>query len=114
MNEYNRVTSVINGNASKYFDMITINLTEVYSMINEILLAVTEVAFSNKYSHTDFDVNDSSIYTVSPPQDSLRRFSVQLYDKNNRIIDKSEIITFKMTLCVYTIKKSKSLMAKNI
>lgn len=114
MNDYNRITSVVNGNPNKYFDMITINLTDVYSMINEVLLAVTEVAFTSKNSHTDFDINDSSIFTVSPPQDSLKRFSIQLYDKNNKIITKSEVLTFKMTLCVYTIKKSQSLMAKNI
>jgi hypothetical protein len=114
MNDYNRISSVINGNVGKYFDVININLTEVYGIINEVLLAVTEVAFSNDYSHSEFDEDDISVHTLYPPQDSLKRFNIQIYDKNNNIIPKNEIITFKMTLCVYTLKLSKTIMSKNI
>ena len=128
MNNYERVSSVIletikerqsagstqyidvkKPTVYKYFDSIHMNLSSVYQLFNWFSAnATTEapsILYKNDYQQSAFDPNDTSVYTLYPMEPSLKRFSVELRNKNNQFIKQSDIISFKMTICVYSLKK---------
>ena len=45
------------------------------------------------------------MFVLNPVEPNLKRFNIQLYDKHNVIINKSDITRFNMTLCVYYNRK---------
>jgi len=113
LNDYKRVVSFIRdtpsseGNLFHYFDKIDIDRTSTYHLTNnfnskdlpDLLL------YSNEYSQTNFDVNDTSVYVLNPIEPNLKRFNIEIRNKNNKLIAKNEIGSFKMTICVYSSKK---------
>ena len=107
VNDYYRCLSVIKGNSVKCFEIINISKTKTYSIRNNTSLspAVTDVAYYTEYPQSALDINDTSVYVLNPVEPNLKRFNVQLYDKNNNLISKSDIKAFKMTLCIYSKPK---------
>jgi len=138
MNNYNRISTVIkqtysenvvkynkdaNGNkietkeiqtvtkptVFEYFDMIHVNLTNVYHLFRQYNAALSlgpqSITFKNEYQQSAFDPNDTSVYILNPIEPSLKRFNIELRDKKNQLLKTSEIASFKMTICVYSKQK---------
>lgn len=113
MNDYKRVVSFIrdnpssDGNLFNYFDKIHIDRTSTYNLTNNSFIQniPSLLLYSNEYSQTNFDVNDTSVYVLNPIEPNLKRFNIEIRNKNNKLIAKNEIGSFKMTICVYSLKK---------
>ena len=121
VNDYYRVKSVIsvNGEGSllKCFDMINIDLTGTYNLTNNFniqqptqesssQLYMINLTYKNDYRTLAFDVNDHSVYKLRPMEANLKRFNIELRDKNNKIIERNNIGSFKMIICVYSLRKN--------
>lgn len=106
LNEYHRISTNINNSIVGYFEQIPLNLTEKYQLIyiqgaNNIPY---EYSFTNNYV-TSANINDSHMFVLNPVEPNLKRFNIQLYDKQNKIINRSDITRFNMTICVYYNRK---------
>lgn len=106
LNGYHRITTNINKSLVNYFELIPLNLTEKYPLIyiqgtNNVPFVY---AFSNNYQSSGL-ISDSHTFILNPVDPNLKRFNIKLYDKNNKIINKSDITRFTMTLCVYINRK---------
>jgi hypothetical protein len=121
VNDYYRVKSVINvngeGSLLKCFDMINIDLTGTYNLTNNFniqqptqesssQLYMINLTYKNDYRTLAFDVNDHSVYKLRPMEANLKRFNIELRDKNNKIIERNNIGSFKMIICVYSLRKN--------
>lgn len=104
VNDYNRCISVIKGNVVKCFEIVNITKTKTYTIMNNTGLSpiITDVAHYTEYPQSAFDVNDTSVYVMNPVEPNLKRFNIQLYDKNNNILTKDNVKLLKLTLCVYS------------
>jgi hypothetical protein len=114
MNDYNRVSSVLiksneEPTVNKFFEMVHINLTKIYNLSAKYnasaLTEVPSMLFSNEYSQSAFDPNDTSVHILKPLDPSLKRFTIELRDKNNALLKTSDVLSFKMTICVYSKEK---------
>lgn len=137
MNDYNRVSSVLNENiiettkttrlvdgeleeiynynpitkpvVNKFFEMVHINLTKIYNLSAKYNASafseVPNILFSNEYPQSAFDPNDTSVHILKPLDPSLKRFTIELRDKNNALLKTSDVLSFKMTICVYSKEK---------
>jgi hypothetical protein len=105
LNNYNRLISTYTNNNNKnilnYFEIIPLNLTDKYPTIH---LNYNKISFTNSYVSTG-TLMDSHLFKLNPIEPNLKRFNIDLYDKNNNILKQSEISRFTMTLCVYYNKK---------
>lgn len=81
----------------KCFEIIPLNIG--HNPSNEY------IAYKTEYSSMSCGINDANTYVINPLEHNLRRFDVQLYDKNFNIIRKSEIKSFAMTLCIYSSRR---------
>lgn len=99
MKKYNRLYTSVNGR--KCFEQITLNITEKFgtSVPNQY------ISFKTEYNSTGCSVNDTNTFVIDPVEPNLRRFDLELYDKNYKIIPKSEIKALTLILCVYSNKK---------
>ena len=106
LNEYDRISTNINNSMVRYFEKIPLNLTDKYELIylQNANGLPAEFSFSTNYV-TSCNINDSHTYVLNPVEPNLKRFNIQIYDKNNKIINKSDIIRFSMTICVYYNRK---------
>lgn len=105
LNNYNRSTSVING---AFFVAVPIVFTNSQncSILNSVATVQNKLIFSGNVEYkTDFDKNDASVYVLNPMEPNLRKFNIQLYDKNNNILQRNALLNFKLTLCVYSSNK---------
>lgn len=101
MNDCKRVSTIINGNRTDFFDMILLN-------INDKNVNLTEQGFGNTNT-TSFNINDPSVYIYNPIQSNIKTFQFELYDKNNNLLKiGSEILRFSITLCIYDYKRKVS------
>ena len=105
MNDYNRIsTTISNGNTNNivtYFEQISLNLTEKYQLYYIQGGAIPLVySFTNNYI-TTANLTDSHMFILNPAEPNLKRFNIKLYDKNNNILQRSEITRFNMTICIY-------------
>jgi hypothetical protein len=114
MNDYNRVSSVLikqneEPTVNKFFEMVHINLTNIYNLSAKYNASafseVPNVLFSNEYPQSAFDPNDTSVHVLKPVDPSLKRFTIELRDKNNALLKTSDVLSFKMTICVYSKEK---------
>ena len=93
-----KLTGVVtnNGNSSNivfnpfnYFDLIPYS-TDLYSDIS--------------YNQNSFDWSDPSVYILNPPEQNLRRFNIQIKDKNFNFFNNTNLVNFNLSICVYVIK----------
>jgi len=114
MNDYKRISSFIRdtptseGNLFKFFDMINIDLTKTYHLTKNFNITnlPTLLTYKNEYPNHTFDANDTSVYLLNPIEPNLKRFNIEIRDKKNNLIAKNDIGSFKMTICVYSLKKN--------
>ena len=90
----NNVVSVLTTNTTvfdtaKYFDIIP------YSALD----------FSDvSYGQTSFDWTDPSVYVLNPPEQILKRLTIQFRDKTFKLFNTSVLTHFNLSICVYFIK----------
>jgi hypothetical protein len=72
-----------------YFDLIPYS-TDLYSDIS--------------YNQNSFDWSDPSVYILNPPEQNLRRFNIQIKDKNFNFFNNTNLVNFNLSICVYVIK----------
>jgi hypothetical protein len=93
LNDYNRSISYIKNNGTfnyvNYFDIIP------YS---------TDPSSEISYCQTMFDWTDPSVYILNPPEQSLKRLSIQFMDKTFKPFNISVLTHFNLSICVYFIK----------
>jgi hypothetical protein len=102
LNNYDRVVSYIKNadndfNVIKYFDNV--------QYTGEVL-ALSKYSSSVSYNSASFDWSDPSVYLLNPPEPSLHRFDITLRDKDYKIINRSNIDSLKLSICLYYIKKN--------
>ena len=101
LNDYDRSVSYMkkNGdiNTIKYFETIQYTGEPIYEnkFISRIIYPVGWVNWS-----------DPAVYVLNPPEPSLKRFNITIRDDNYNMINKDLIDSFKLTICVYNIKKN--------
>jgi hypothetical protein len=94
--------SVDDGKNVKCFEQITLNLSEKFGSSNP---PNKLISFKTEYTSTGCSINDTNVVVLDPIEPNLRRFDVQLYDKNYNIIPRSDINVFSMILCIYSRRK---------
>lgn len=67
-------------------------------------------SYKVEYTSTGCGVDDINTYILNPYEPNLKKFDIQLYDKNNVIIPKSSIKSFNMLLCIYSARKKISMI----
>ncbi len=106
LKNYNRLFVNVGEQNIKCFEYIPLNITGRYgynSVPNKFL------PFSTEYTTTGCTANDTNTFVVNPIDATLKRFDVQLYDKNYVVIPKNSIKSFTMVLCIYSQKKKMSM-----
>jgi hypothetical protein len=76
----------------KYFDLIPYSSNN-YSDIS--------------YNQSSFDWTDPSVYILNPPEQNLRRFNIEIRDKNFNLFDTSVLPDFNLSFCAYLIKNNR-------
>jgi len=96
LNDYKRISTVIGGNATKFFETISINKSDksTSALSNDV------IPFK-KDSTTSFHKCDPNLFQFKPIESNIKSFVIELYDQNNEIFDKSHINGFNITLCIY-------------
>ena len=96
LNDYKRLSTVIDGNATKFFESISINISDksTDTLSNEI------VSFQ-KNSMSSFHKCDPNVYEFKPIESNIKSFNIEIYDQNNTLLDKTAINGFNMTICIY-------------
>lgn len=79
-------------NPLNYFDLIP------YS--NDSIVPYSEIS----YNQNSFDWSDPLVYILNPPEQNLRRFNIQIKDKNFNFFTSANLINFNLSICVYVIK----------
>lgn len=79
-------------NPLNYFDLIP------YS--NDSIVPYSEIS----YNQNSFDWSDPSVYILNPPEQNLRRFNIQIKDKNFNFFTSANLVNFNLSICVYVIK----------
>jgi hypothetical protein len=94
------------GKNVKCFEQISLNISDKFGAN---ATPNKYISFKTEYTATGCTVNDINTIVLDPAEPILRRFDIQLYDKNYNIIQKSDIKVFNMILCIYS-KRKKSTM----
>jgi hypothetical protein len=103
LNNYDRVRSfIIDPNTKKqnslnYFDSIMIDKCKIKDI----------TGISDTTMFNDFNENEGDFY-LNPVESQFNRLNIQLFDKNNNIINKTFINRFVMKLCIYYYTKKVS------
>jgi hypothetical protein len=100
LNDYHRISTYVKnkGVTFKYFDAIPYNDADYRSNGN--------CKFKIFYALTSSNWTDPTLYTLNPIEHNVKRFNIKIRDKNFAILNKNNGDSFKMTICVYTIKKN--------
>lgn len=101
LNNYKRISTVISGNNTKFFDQININLSEKFP---SMVLPNTFIAFKNE-SSSSYNSGDPNLFILNPMESNLKKLNFALYDKKNVIVNKNDIKRFNTTLCVYHTRR---------
>jgi len=93
LNNYNRLI----GKNKTAFNNTKYNINAFDSIIIENAITTTggNTTLKNDYNNTD------TIYYLNPLEPQLTRFNIRLFDKNNVIINKSDISRFVLKIGVY-------------
>jgi len=102
LNNYDRIfyykNTATTFNTHKYFEAISYNHADYHTN------ALSR--FRNFYSLASSNWTDPTIYTLNPIEQNCTRFTIKIRDKNFNILNKLVEESFKLTICVYTIKKN--------
>ena len=102
LNNYDRIfyykNTATTFNTHKYFEAISYNHADYHKN------ALSR--FRNFYSLASSNWTDPTIYTLNPIEQNCTRFTIRIRDKNFNILNKLVEESFKLTICVYTIKKN--------
>ena len=102
LNNYDRIfyykNTATTFNTHKYFEAISYNHADYHTN------ALSR--FRNFYSLASSNWTDPTIYTLNPIEQNCTRFTIRIRDKNFNILNKLVEESFKLTICVYTIKKN--------
>ena len=102
LNNYDRIfyykNTATTFNTHKYFEAISYNHADYHTN------ALSR--FRNFYSLASSNWTDPTIYTLNPIEQNCTRFTIKIRDKNLNILNKLVEESFKLTICVYTIKKN--------
>lgn len=104
INDYNRVSAIVNNSIDRFFETIDVNLTQMASVIGSRTDQNISVLYTRDYSPL-FDKNDVSVYKLKPADPNLKRFNIKLYDKNGQKLKKTDVDNFKISLCIYSTNK---------
>ena len=78
-------------NSVNYFDLIQFNDdTNNHSEIS--------------YTQASFDWSDPSVYIFNPPEQNLKRFNIQIKNKEFELFNTTDLINFNLSFCIYVIK----------
>lgn len=111
LNEYDRMTANIGSEyAIKCFDSIIIDKSSKvveYDVASSSGATTARLSFSSvkDKNSNGFDVDDPNVFIANPMIPNLIRFNIKLLDKNNNIIDNTNIERFTMKLCIYYSRK---------
>lgn len=100
LNDYKRISTVIDGSVTKFFETLSINISDK----SPTALQNPIVSFK-KDSSTSFHRYDPNLYVFKPIESHLKTLNVELYDKHNNIFSKSQIAGFNLTICIYQLNK---------
>lgn len=100
LKEYNRVVANLNGLNMRCSDYILLNLSEKFGDKGP---PNANISFKSEYSSMSCNANDTNMIVLNPVEPSFRRFNIQLYDRQGKIISKSasSISKFTMIVCIY-------------
>ena len=100
LNDYHRINTYVKdkGSTFKYFDAISYNHADYHTN--------GSCKFKNFYTLTSSNWTDPTLYILNPIAHNTRRFNIKIRDKNFAILNKLEGESFKLAICVYTIKKN--------
>lgn len=76
-----------------YFDLIPYSNDSSSEQYSEI-----------SYTQASFDWSDPSVYIFNPPEQNLKRFSIQIKNKAFELFSTTDLINFNLSFCVYVIK----------
>lgn len=102
MNDYKRISAIQNSSVFPVFETVDVNLTETYHITTSSSFAVSNSVLYTKEYTPVFEKQDVSVYKLNPTEPNLKRFNIQLYDKTNKIMRRSDIARFKILLCLYS------------
>ena len=100
LNDYKRISTVIDGNSTKFFETLSINISDKSSTALQ-----NQIVSFKKDSSTSFHKYDPNLYVFKPIESHLKTLNVELYDKHNNIYNKSQIVGFNIMICVYQFNK---------
>lgn len=98
LNSYKRISTVIAGNNTKFFDQVNINLSDKFPTM---VLPNSLMAFRNETSSSSYNIGDPNLFILNPMESSLKKLNFTLFDKNNIVVNKADIDRFNTTICVY-------------
>lgn len=100
LNDYRRINTYVKskGETFRYFDAIPYNHADYHNN--------GSCKFRIFYALTSSNWTDPTLYILNPVQHNVRRFNIKVRDKNFDILNKINGESFKLTICVYTIKKN--------
>lgn len=104
LNNYKRISTVISGNNTKFFDQVNINLSDKFP---SMVLPNSFIAFKNE-SSSSYNLGDPNLFILNPTESNMKKLNFALYDKNNVTVDKNDIKRFNTTLCVYHSRRKLS------
>jgi hypothetical protein len=120
INDYDRSLSYIKSiqttiTSNYYIGSTLTNVVEnkeVFDSVNYFdLIQFNDDIKSNSHNHseisytqTSFDWSDPSVYILNPPEQSLKRFNIQIKDKTFQLFSTSILLNFNISICVYVIK----------
>lgn len=104
------INDVKNYNILNCFEMMNINVTDTYKYTHtQVVDTIPSLLYTKEYPQTSFNLNDMNMHILEPAEKNLKRFDIELRDKNNALIEKSDaggMKSFKMMLCVYSLKQN--------
>jgi len=100
LNDYNRISTYIKnkGSSYNYFDAIPYNHADYHTN--------GSCKFKIFYALTSSNWTDPTLYTLNPIEHNTKRFNIKIKDKTFALLNKLNGESFKLTICVYTIKKN--------
>lgn len=100
--DYERIHTNIQGNNIKCFDQVTLNLSDKFQ---GGAIPNNNILFRSEYGSTVCHINDVNTFVLNPVDPNLKRFDIQLYDKNFTMIPRTNIRKLVVILCVYHSRK---------
>lgn len=116
----NGTTPIKRSNILNCFEIMNINVTNTYQYThNPDINIMPDIMYTKEYEQSAFNINDTSMHILKPVEPNLKRFDVEIRDKDNKPIKKyidllsdsdeyarGGVKSFKMMLCVYSLQQN--------